>query len=204
MVLKVDEVKDYYSEVFVSAGVFHDWVVRKVIGQFELNMSELRLLREKWACAPIRLLCRADGGLKEGIGTSGYVLTLPDSEQPLVTGHAAESQTNLSSSSARRELLAQVAVEYWIDHLLQLLGIPLWDLSVTVVTDSQASIDIVQNCGSVGGLKDVLRPEYDVASELHRLRGRLEFSHEVIKVRSHISVEEAPDESHWMINDMAD
>ena len=204
VILKAEEVKDYYTEESVAAGVFQDRFVRKVIGQFELNMSELRSLREQWACAPIRLLCGADGGLKDGIGTSGYVLTLPEREQPLVTGHAAESQGNLSSSSTRQELLAQVAVEYWIDHLLQLLGIPVWDLSVTVVTDSQASIDIVQNCGSVCGIKDVLRPEYDVASELHRLRKRVETSHAVIKVRSHISVEEAPDESHWLINDMAD
>lgn len=73
-----------------------------------------------------------------------------------------------------------------------------------VVTDSQASIDIVQNCGSVHSLKDVLRPEYDVASELYRLRERLNVYHEIIKVRSHIDVEEASDECHWMINDMAD
>ena len=204
VVLQVEEVTDYYTEVCLSAGVFHDREVRKVIGQFELNMEVLRSLREQWACEPIRLLCGADGGLKDGIGTSGYVITLPDGDTPLVTGHAAEAQLISSSSSTRQELLAQVAVEYWIEHLLQLLGTPLWDLTVTVVTDSQASIDIVQNCGSVYGLKDVLRPEYDVASELHRLREKFEFSHNVIKVRSHISVEDAPDERHWLINDMAD
>ena len=204
VVLKVDEVHDYCTEESSSAGVFKDRVVRKVIGQFELNMVELQFLREKWALEPIRLLCGVDGGLKDGIGTSGYVITRPDGATPLVTGHVAESQINPSSSSTRQELLAQLAVEYWIDHLLKLLGIPGWDLKATVVTDSQASIDIVQNCGNVRGIKDVLRLEYDVASELYSLRERLDVSHEVIKVRSHISVEDAPDESHWMINDIAD
>lgn len=58
------------------------------------------------------MLCGTDGGLKDGLGTSEYVITVPDSEVPLVIGHAAELHAGGVVSSTWYELLGQLAVAY--------------------------------------------------------------------------------------------
>ena len=84
------------------------------------------------------------------------------------------------------------------------MGIPGWDLSVDLVTDSKASIDIMDQCNSPIGLKDVLRPEMDVALEICVNLGGLNVNVKVIKVRSHIDANKVPDQRHREVNDMTD
>ncbi len=139
----------------VKLGVFHTSEEKKVVGQYEINLTEVRNLRDKWSCKPITFLCGADGGWKDGIGTSGYVVTTEHSDQPIVTGHAAEGQREKNASSTRQELLGQLAIEYWVTQLIQTLGEPGWDLQAHVVIDSQASIDKLDRCKQLIGIKDV-------------------------------------------------
>ena len=61
----------------------------------------------------ITLFCGAHGGLKDGVGTSGYNIFLKNQETPLIYGHAVELQDYPGASSTRQKLLAQLACEYW-------------------------------------------------------------------------------------------
>lgn len=162
-------------------------------------MTEMTHLKERWALEPINLLCGSDGSLKEGIGSSGYCIVVPNREIPLVTGYAAEYHIRHNSSSTRQELLGQLVIIYWLHRLITAMGTPGWDLAVQLVTDSKASIDIMEQCDSLIGLKDGLRPEMDVALEIFLKLTDLAIKLEVIKVKSHIAVDEAPDENHWLV-----
>ena len=74
-------------------------------------------------------------------------------------------------------------------------GVPRNNLQVSLVTDSQASIEILQNFDTLVGIKDTLKPEMDVALELYHLRHSHTWIHwDVQKVESHIALEEAPNE----------
>ena len=53
-------------------------------------MDQLPILREIWHKNQLTLYCGADGGLKDGIGTSGYNLYIGREETPFVYGHATE------------------------------------------------------------------------------------------------------------------
>ena len=186
-------------------GVFNLRDERQVVGQFEIDKVEFNCLRDRWRTESVTLLCGTDGGLKDDIGSSGYIITDPLGEIPLVKGHAAERAMAPDSSSTRQELLAQLAVVYWIQHILLVLGIPGHSLTIQVVTDSQASIDILEKCTSLVGIKDVLSPEMNVALEIDARRRQLQdVIFTTIKVRSHIPEDEAPDICHWGVNEAAD
>lgn len=93
-------------------------------------MEEFRQLKERWGSEQIALLCGANGGLKDGVCTIGYVITVPEGASPLVQGRAAEQVTFFNVSSMRQELLAQLVVEYWLRHLVAVMGLPGYELQV--------------------------------------------------------------------------
>ena len=55
-------------------GVFLTKEERKVVGQFEIDKQEIQNLKQKWHSEMVTLLCGTDGGLKDGIGTTGYMI----------------------------------------------------------------------------------------------------------------------------------
>ena len=76
---------------------------------------------------------------------------------------------------------------------------------MTLVTDSQSSIDILENTGSVGGIRHTLMPEMDVAMELFDQRNaQWWILRNIQKVQSHIPLSDAPDEFYWTCNDTVD
>ena len=110
-------------------------ISKKVTGQFEVHMDEIQKLKQRWSTEQVILLCGSNRGLKDCIWPSGYVITVPDGNKTVVTGHAAENQLDKRASSTWQELLAQLAIAYWVQHLLQVLGIPGWPLRIILVTD---------------------------------------------------------------------
>ncbi len=186
-------------------GVFVSKEYRKVVGQFEIDKQEVQNLRNKWGSERVTLLCGTDGGLKDEIGTTGYIIIDPNGSTPVVMGYAAEKQPREDASSTRQELLAQLAVMYRIDHFIKNFGESGWEVHIHLVMDSQASIDILEHSTEAIGIKDVMRAEMDVADAVWYRRDNLPRTrYTVSKVKSHINKEEAEDESHWEINNMAD
>ncbi len=55
-------------------GEFDTAAEKNVLGHFEINQIELDTLVNEWSQRPVILNCGSDGGLKDDIGTSGYVL----------------------------------------------------------------------------------------------------------------------------------
>jgi len=188
-----------------EVGQFKPRAVARTVGQFEIDMSELRLLISEWKLGQCSLVCGTDGGLKESIGTSGYVVYREGSSSPVIKGHSAETQVHQNPSSTRQELRAQLSVEYWLSHLMEIYGEPDTNVSVRIVTDSQASTVILENLQRTVGLKDVLRADADVAlAILHCRRERNCITYLRTKVQSHIPLEAAPDEQDWIVNHEAD
>ncbi len=176
-----------------------------VLGKYDKNEMLLEDLKAKWHQTDCHLVCATDGGLKDGIGTSSYAFFFPQQLTPLIAGKAGEYQPNESASSTRQELLGQLGVEYLLSKLAHQWGRPRNGISIMLITDSQASIEIMQNVGHPLGIKDTLRPEMDVAMELHQERTTNSWvSRQIRKVESHISVEDAPDEFEWECNNYVD
>ena len=69
-------------------------------------------MQELWEEKKLKFYCGIDGGLKNGIGTSGCNIFISNSDTPFIYDHAAERQDHPSASITRQELLAQVAVGY--------------------------------------------------------------------------------------------
>ena len=186
-------------------GLFEQPEIKQVVGQFEINLSVMEQLKRKWHNAPIKLVCGADGGLKDCIGTNGYVVYTHPEELELLRGYSAEIQLHENASVTRQELLGQLAIDFWLQHMVVTFGEPTAAVEVHIVTDSQASIDIVNNVRNKIGIKDVLKPDTDVALAILYQRAKLPWmKYHVIKVRSHIAVEESPNEFFWMVNDTSD
>ena len=178
---------------------------RAVVGQYQIDLAILAKLKQQWQEADLRLVCGADGGLKDGIGTSGYIIQLEGDMDTVVYGHSAEAQPSHTASSTRQELLGQLALEYWFEHMEAVLGEPYGRIEIDIVTDSQASIDILRNLECKLGIKDVLKPDVDVGlAILFKRQNRHWADFTTIKVRSHITVEDAPDELLWLVNEEAD
>ncbi len=92
-----------------------------------------------------------------------------------------------------------------MEHLIHIVGDPTGKIELESVTDSQASIDILQNASTAIGISEMLRPEMEVALEiLHSRSEAAQVQYTTIKVRSHIEKEAAPDENYWLMNDVAD
>ncbi len=64
---------------------------------------------------------------------------------------------------------------------------------------------MLENAGKVRGLKDVMRPEMDLALEIMKRKQLMLMAiYTVIKVQSHIALDDAPNEPHWRVNEIAD
>ena len=73
------------------------------------------------------------------------------------------------------------------------------------VTDSQSSIDIMNNIPHGIGIRDMLKPELDVGLELYEEQLNKPWVYRRIeKVISHIALEDAPNEFYWGCNMVAD
>ena len=178
---------------------------RNVLGNYRIDENQLQALQNQWIYDDCHLICATDGGLKEGVGTSSYAIFFPENHIPIVSGRAGEWQPRENASSTRQELLGQLGIEYWLTRLETKWGRPRKGLQITLITDSQASIDIMANIPNITGIKDTLKPEMDVALELYQQRA----AHPWIlwnncKVESHIDEEDAPDLFNWGCNKYVD
>ena len=124
---------------------------------------ELHNLKQDWHQHKIELLCGSDRGLKDDLGTSGYVIYYNQESTPIVQGSAAELQTTNLPSGTRQELLGQLCIEYWVQHLIKTMGESAYKIQLNLVTDSQASIQIMAKLSDVISMKDLLGPDIDVA-----------------------------------------
>ena len=78
-------------------------------------------------------------------------------------------------------------------------------VTIILITDSKASIDILQNIQTIEGIKDTLAADMDVGLEIAELQQINSWaSRHVVKVQSHITEEEALDKFDWACNNMAD
>lgn len=133
-------------------GKIIDTVMKKVLRQFEINQAGVEKLKSMWSRHPIKFICGSDGWLKDSSGTSGYMLFLSDSKDPLVTGLFSEHQSDNTASSTRLEMLAQLSVKYLFGHLFEVKGEPISSIIlVSLVTDSQASNLIMDNLENITG-----------------------------------------------------
>ena len=90
-------------------------------------------------------------------------------------------------------------------QLFKYLGDPSHTLEMKIVTDSQASIVIMQNIQKIIGMKDLLKTNIDVTMELNEMRKqKLNLKRELCKVKSHVLEEEAENEFYWKVNNEAD
>ena len=178
---------------------------QNVLGNFQVDQALLHRLQQVWHSTDCKLVCATDGGLKDSVGTSSYALFFPREEQAVISGRAGEYQPWAHSSSTRQELLGQLGMAYWLDRLQKRWGTPRHQVSIVLVTDSQASIDILTREDQLTGIKEVLKPEMDVALEIWRLWSQnSKIIWDVHKVESHIEKHAAPNEFYWVCNEYAD
>ena len=176
-----------------------------VLGNYKIDEQLLQNLHTKWKDDEVQLVCATDGGLKDGVGTSSYAIFFPGNHIPIVTGRAGEWQPRENASSTRQELLGQLGLEYWFARLETKWGRPRKGLQIILITDSQASIEIMANIPNIMGIKDTLKPEMDIALELFQKRAAHPWIRiHICKVESHIDMEDAPDTFYWGCNNYVD
>ena len=176
-----------------------------VLGIYEINQNQMAKLEQQWHTPQNIIVVATDGGLKDQMGTSSYAFFLPNDPIAIIEGYAGEYQPCVTASSTRQELLGQLGIEYWFETLECKWGRPRGGCKVVLVTDSQASIDIINHIPQGIGIRDMLRPELDVGLELYHQRQNKQWVHwKIEKVTSHIEVEEAPNEFYWGCNTYVD
>ena len=177
----------------------------KVLGKYSIDDTAFQRLRTAWNQPRCTLVCATDGGLKDKIGTSSHAFFFPGEINAIISGRTSIFQPWKQASSTRQELLGQLGIDYWISRLCQQWGTPRYTVNITLITDSQASIDILQTACQLVGIKDTLRPEIDVVLEILRLRQtRPWIAWNIHKVESHINKNAAPDEIFWECNELVD
>ena len=177
----------------------------QVMGKFSVDRQQMNRLKSIWNKDHIKLVGATDGGLKIMIGTSSYALFFPNEFPPIIQGCAGEYQPKRTASSTRQELLGQLGLEYWLRRLGIKLGIPNRQVTVTLITDSQSSIDIIANAHRMTGIKDTLQPDMDIGLEVaHQYKLTNWVIRQVIKVESHIEEEKAPNKFYWECNELVD
>ena len=180
-------------------------MVGHILGVYRTEEALLNQLHQRWDSADCTIICAMDGGLKDRVGTSSYAILFPDNLTPIVTGRAGEWQPRENASSTRQELLGQLGIEYWLTRLETQWGRPRHGVQITPITDSQASIEIMDNIPKMLGIKDTLRPELDVALEIFQQRTSHPWAKwNICKVESHIERDEAPNTFHWECNNYVD
>ncbi len=96
----------------LKVGNFSDLIMKTIEGNYIVDQVELTFIAEQWHTQSIKLLCGSEGGLKDRIGTNGYVIYGENRAKPLIQGYSVEQQEDDNSSSTRQELLAQLCIEY--------------------------------------------------------------------------------------------
>ena len=177
----------------------------EILGTYVEHAPYIHKLEDQWHNSVCSLVGATDGGLKDTIGSSSYALYFPHDLQPIIWGYAGEYQPRVSSSSTRQELRGQLGIEYCLRKFHRRWGTPRGQIHLTLVTDSKASIDIIDNIPNIVGIKDTLRAEMDIGLELYSQRVHNARVHRnTIKVTSHIAKDEAPNEFLWECNEYAD
>ena len=98
-----------------------------------------------------------------------------------------------------------MGVEYWLEDFERQWGRPRNGCKLVLVTDSQASVDIISNIPQRIGISDMLKPEMDVGLEVYHQQQQKQWVHRrVEKVISHIEIEDALNEFFWACNTVAD
>ena len=189
-----------------DVGVLKDTHLKdQVIGRFHVDTAQLENLLEQWHDKGFKLFAATDGGLKDMVGTSSYAFFFEEELTPILWGSTGEFQPNETASVTRQELCGQLGVEYWLARWTQQWGVPRGHFHVTVITDSKASIDIMQNTQNIGGIRDALTADMDMGLEIAEQQRQTPcFNREVIKVESHILEEDAPNKFYWGCNMIAD
>jgi len=177
----------------------------QVVGKYQIDDRQMDKLKQLWGTQNLELVAATDGGLKDKVGTSSYALFFPNEFPPILQGFAGEYQPQKSASSTRQELLGQLGLEYWFRRLGAKWGIPNTPIRVALITDSQASIEIINNTYNMIGIKDTLKPDMDIGLEVSHLHGLNRWiSRQVIKVESHIEEDKAPNKFNWECNNLVD
>ena len=177
----------------------------QVIGKYEIDEAQWNKLYQQWHMEGNTIVVATDGGLKGSIGTSSYAFFFNNDEKAIISGQAGEYQPRDTASSTRQELLGQLGVEYWLGKLADKWGVPRNGCQIVLITDSKASIEIMRAAEEGLGITTMLRPEMDVCLEMLQQRQKKQWARRcVVKVQSHITQEEAPNEFFWSCNEHAD
>ena len=115
------------------------------------------------------------------------------------------NQGNRLQVRTRQELIGQLGIQYWLSRFETYWGRPRQGIQIVLVTNSQASIEIMENIPNMLEIKDTIRSEMDVALELFQQRT----THQWIKwnvciVESHIERDDAPDGFYWDCDNYVD
>lgn len=138
---------------------------QQIRGRYKENEAQMVQLREAWYQQECHIVGATDGGLKNMMGTSSYAAFFPGETQPIFLGYSGEYQPRLFASSTRQELRGQLGLEYCLRGLAERWGTPQGKFKLTLITDSKASIDIMENVPRIIGIKDTLKAEMDVGLE---------------------------------------
>ena len=177
----------------------------QVLGKYWVNQNLMEEFQAHWHESGCTVVCATDGGLKDCVGTSSYAFFFPQQVTPILSGMAGEFQPQANASSTRQEILGQLGIEYWLKRLAADWGRPRNGINLMLITDSQASIDIMDNIPQMVGIKNTLSAEMDVALELFQQRTLHSWVYRnVVKVESHIDLLDAPDEFMWECNNYVD
>ena len=133
-----------------------------------VTCTDKRSLRRRWK-AGSKWKCATDGGLKNGVGTSGVVLWEQSSEQEMCSAKSAETCPLGLLHSTREELRALLSAEILIAMCNNLFGSKKKN-EVEFICDSKSAIAAVTN--EVKEMKESspLKAEMEVIMEIERLK----------------------------------
>ncbi len=63
---------------------------KQVVGTYEFNETQLQKLAQRWHQSDNKIIAATDGGLKDAMGTSSYAVFLPNDQEEVLKGYAAE------------------------------------------------------------------------------------------------------------------
>jgi hypothetical protein len=150
--------------------------VRQMAGTIELGDSGLEELK-KARTKGIKLDIATDGGLKDGVGTTGVVIVKHNKVNMLLHAYSMETEATLEGiTSTREELRAQVAACYLVSLMESSFGAPGKRIQARIITDSKASIQIVHNAEKPADRKKILDPDMDLRIEFARVNKEMVYA----------------------------
>jgi len=118
----------------------------------------------------LNLTSATDGGYGEEIGSWGYLLFFDNEEKPILKGYSAETSEFDTMQSTREELLGMLAVEYIMQILGTMWGLPNINLGLAIISDIESAIGSREDNGKVVlGAKGIIRPDIELKMALNRL-----------------------------------